>query len=271
MYHLLYLLQLIVEQFLIDNVSSDLTCDNGNIMTEMLLASHVKGFVENPGYYFEADDAEHRRHLDLLLMVQGWRRFDIKQPEIVEPYEKSQMIIGEVCKYTPLDQEDLFYLGMSSPDAEQGYMRHGYGGPLPLYALGGGSLFLPFAYIPSEESPDPSFPLWYSKEKEDAPQQNQPESLPLKTYDYEYLDVPNKKTHLHAEFIQPGSSPVYGDMTVKEDGKFSIQAPHFGGYCFMHLAASSLEKLSKADKKDEKKKEKQSKKGKGWKTAHQWL
>ena len=76
----------------------------------MLLSSHIKGFVENPGYYFEKDDAERRRHLDLLLMVQGWRRFGIRQPEIVEPYEKSQMIVGEVNKYTPLDQEDGFVL-----------------------------------------------------------------------------------------------------------------------------------------------------------------
>ena len=41
-----------------DNVSSDLVYDNGNIMTEMLLSSHIKGFVENPGYYFEKDDEE---------------------------------------------------------------------------------------------------------------------------------------------------------------------------------------------------------------------
>ena len=250
-----------------DNVSSDLVYDNGNIMTEMLLSSHIKGFVENPGYYFEADDSVHQRHLNLLLMVQGWRRFDIKQPEIVEPYEKSQMIVGEVCKYTPLDQEDLFYLGIPSQDIEPAYMRHGYGGPLPLYSVGEGSIYLPFAYLPSEESPDPSFPLWYMREQEDVTELNRPERLPLKTYDYEYLDAPNKKTHFHAEFVQPGSSPVYGNLTVKEDGKFSIQAPHFGGYCLMHLAASSLEKLEKADKKDEKKKAK----GKAWEVAHQWL
>lgn len=105
------------------------------------------------------------------------------------------------------------------------------------------------------------------REQEDVTELNRPERLPLKTYDFEYLDAPNKKTHFHAEFVQPGSSPVYGNLTVKEDGKFSIQAPHFGGYCLMHLAASSLEKLEKADKKDEKKKAK----GKAWEVAHQWL
>ena len=226
-----------------DNASSDLTYDNGNIMTEMLLSSHIKGFVENPGYYFERDDAERQRHLDLLLMVQGWRRFDIKQPEIVEPYEKSQMIVGEVCKYTPLDQEDGFYI------------REGVD-----------------SLIETFECP---MPLWLQKDTYEEKTGNGEGGIKVsrrgETYDVEFLNEPGKKTWLHAEYVQPGSSPVYGDITVGEDGKFSIQAPHFGGYCFMHLAAASPEKLAKADKKDEKKKEKQSKKGKGWEAAHQWL
>ena len=49
--------------------------DNGNILTEMLLSSELKGFIENPGYYFEVDDSTHRADLDLLMMVQGWRRY----------------------------------------------------------------------------------------------------------------------------------------------------------------------------------------------------
>ncbi len=49
--------------------------DNGNIMTDMLLSSELKGFIANPAYYFAADDAQHRADLDLLMMVQGWRRY----------------------------------------------------------------------------------------------------------------------------------------------------------------------------------------------------
>lgn len=49
--------------------------DNGNIMTDMLLSGDLKGFVAYPGYYFEKDDAEHRANLDLLMMVQGWRKY----------------------------------------------------------------------------------------------------------------------------------------------------------------------------------------------------
>ena len=42
------------------------------MLTEMLLASEIKGLVENPGWYFEADDSLHRHALVLLLMVLGW-------------------------------------------------------------------------------------------------------------------------------------------------------------------------------------------------------
>lgn len=221
-----------------DNVSSDLTYDNGNIMTEMLLSSHIRGFVENPGYYFEKNDTEHRRHLDLLLMVQGWRRFDIRQTEIVEPYEKSQMIVGDVCKYTPLDQEDGFILVEAMQQQEDTYMRHGYGGPIPVRGTGAGNV-QGFLLVPTDESP---LPLWYTEFERDSISVI---DKPLQTYDYETLSSPMRKTHLHAEYVQPGATPVYGDLTIGEDGKFSIQAPHFGGYCLMHLAASNPENVNK--------------------------
>ena len=62
-----------------DRATEEQTYDNGTMLTEMMLASEIKGFVENPGYYFEADDSMHRRDLDLLLMVQGWRRYEWKE------------------------------------------------------------------------------------------------------------------------------------------------------------------------------------------------
>ncbi|MDR1373321.1 MAG: hypothetical protein LBJ17_09465 [Dysgonamonadaceae bacterium] len=48
-----------------------------NIMTYLLLTSEVKGFVRNPEYYFEQEN--HDRELDLLLMIQGWRRYSWEQ------------------------------------------------------------------------------------------------------------------------------------------------------------------------------------------------
>lgn len=47
-----------------------------NIKTNLLLSSDLGGFINNPAYYFESQDAIHTRALDLLMMVQGWRRYN---------------------------------------------------------------------------------------------------------------------------------------------------------------------------------------------------
>jgi hypothetical protein len=61
-----------------DQSTDDPTYDTGNILTDLLLSSELKGFIPYPDYYFESDDATHTQALDLLMMVQGWRRYDVK-------------------------------------------------------------------------------------------------------------------------------------------------------------------------------------------------
>ena len=48
----------------------------GNMKTWMLLSSDVRGYIHNVDYYFEADDKKHRQDADLLMLTQGWRRYD---------------------------------------------------------------------------------------------------------------------------------------------------------------------------------------------------
>ena len=48
----------------------------GNMKTWMLLSSEVRGYIPNIEYYFESDDKEHRQNTDLLMLTQGWRRYD---------------------------------------------------------------------------------------------------------------------------------------------------------------------------------------------------
>ena len=85
-----------------DASTDDPTYDTGNMMTELLLSSELKGFVAYPDYYFEADDEEHRRNLDLLMMVQGWRRYDFREMTENKPLryqpEKSMTVEGAVYK-----------------------------------------------------------------------------------------------------------------------------------------------------------------------------
>ncbi len=47
-----------------------------NILTNLLLSSDVKGYIAHPMQYFEDPDSIALEKLDLLMMVQGWRRYD---------------------------------------------------------------------------------------------------------------------------------------------------------------------------------------------------
>ena len=58
-----------------DGQTDELTYDDGTLLTDMLLSSDLYGFIATPAYYFAADDAAHNAALDLLMMVQGWRRY----------------------------------------------------------------------------------------------------------------------------------------------------------------------------------------------------
>lgn len=96
-----------------DHATDETTYDNGTMLTEMLLASEIKGFVENPGWYFEADDSLHRHALDLLMMVQGWRRHDWRMMAGLEYTqfeflpEKIQTLSGSVHQtYSLLEETD---------------------------------------------------------------------------------------------------------------------------------------------------------------------
>ena len=83
----------------------DNTFDTGDIMTEMLLSSEIKGFVPQPQWFFERDDEVHRRGLDLLMLTQGWRRFRWRDMavkgewELTHPNEHTQMVTGTVNSY----------------------------------------------------------------------------------------------------------------------------------------------------------------------------
>lgn len=73
-----------------------------NITTNLLLTSDIKGYVENPNYYFTNIDSNKIRDLDNLLLTHGWRRFKWKEilanqhPSLLYPAEKSLAIDGKV-------------------------------------------------------------------------------------------------------------------------------------------------------------------------------
>lgn len=73
-----------------DGQSDIPTYDTGDILTDLLLSSELRGFIPHPDYYFEKDDESHAMALDHLMLVQGWRRYDIK--DLLSP---------DTLRYTP--------------------------------------------------------------------------------------------------------------------------------------------------------------------------
>lgn len=57
-----------------------------DMYTNLLLSSELKGYIHHPEYYFESKDEEHTRALDLLMMTQGWSRYNWSQMTRVEPF-----------------------------------------------------------------------------------------------------------------------------------------------------------------------------------------
>ncbi|KYG82156.1 hypothetical protein EV198_2773 [Roseivirga ehrenbergii] len=45
------------------------------IYSELLLNSDLKGYIDNPMYYFNTENPEAKKHLDLVMMTHGWSRF----------------------------------------------------------------------------------------------------------------------------------------------------------------------------------------------------
>ena len=84
------------------DAASELNGSHGDAATWLLLASDLRGYIHNPEYYFEADDSTHRRAADLLMMVQGWRRYDLAQMDGTEAFVRRHPIEDRLYLYGQL-------------------------------------------------------------------------------------------------------------------------------------------------------------------------
>jgi len=84
------------------DAETDICAEAHGLPVEMLMASELKGYIHKPEFYFEADDNVHRKALDLLLMVQGWRRYSwtemagIDTFELKQPMEDGLLLFGSL-------------------------------------------------------------------------------------------------------------------------------------------------------------------------------
>lgn len=62
-----------------NGVESDFREYDHSIYTDLLLVSDLKGYIHQPGFYFENQSAERFKMLDVLLLVRGWRKYDLSR------------------------------------------------------------------------------------------------------------------------------------------------------------------------------------------------
>ena len=76
-----------------------------NILSNLLLTSDLKGYVEDPAYYFLNQDARTLRSIDYLMMTHGWRRNKmenvLRTPSLnfTNYIEKGQTISGRIMGF----------------------------------------------------------------------------------------------------------------------------------------------------------------------------
>ena len=102
-----------------DAANSSLNPYDDNLMANLLLSSELKGYIENPGFYFENDDPSRRQALDLLLMTQGWTRYHwekmagVESFEIEQPMEEGLYLEGSIVSLSrkkPMSDVDLLMI-----------------------------------------------------------------------------------------------------------------------------------------------------------------
>ncbi|MCM1109512.1 MAG: hypothetical protein NC388_10785 [Clostridium sp.] len=212
-----------------DAATDDRLYDNSTLLTEMLLGSELKGFVEDPQYYFEADDETHRRHLDLLMMVQGWRRYVWKDMAGLGDFqlsfmpEKQQTLAGSVHKTISYDD---------TPDI-----------------ISGG------ADVNDRQSND-------DNEQNDTDSPNRGENTENRTHvtapdntlqdqHSNQISQLKKEVRVKAEYVD-GTNIVESDQVTRK-GQFYMPMPTFYEYCTLFLYATDTDPMPEKEEKEWKK------------------
>ena len=106
----------------------DTYLNRANIVSYFLLASDIRGRIENPSFYFES--RENIKHLDDLMLTQGWTNYKYDRPQGLNLFqaEKSLVVTGTVGglqnmkKIKKKDRDNTYALNMML-----------FGSPLQIY------------------------------------------------------------------------------------------------------------------------------------------
>lgn len=106
-----------------DATGSDYLPYDNNIYTDLLLTSDLKGYIPNPGFYFIDRSNLRMKMLDNLLLIRGWRKYDLNKvfgrEKFVPAYlpESRLMLYGHVDAYFRGVQKGLGVTVMARNDS----------------------------------------------------------------------------------------------------------------------------------------------------------
>jgi hypothetical protein len=120
-----------------------------NIFTDLLLTSGLKGYIHQPAFYFEDQSRMRQTMLDNLLLIRGWRQYDLRDvvgPKVVSPRyepEAQQTLCGRIMKnkkpqkgtnvgvyaLRAVSKDTLLISGVTKCDSA-GYFKFGFNGQM---------------------------------------------------------------------------------------------------------------------------------------------
>ena len=209
-----------------DAAKSEYVYDTGNMLTESLLSSQIKGFVPQPQWFFQKDEPQRRQALDLLLMVQGWRRYVWKEMAVQGEFQLLHMPESRYPHWTG--------------------QVHNYSAEQVL------SVFEQRMQKEQDAGNDDSSSDKEQEEKDGEETMEEKVAANGNTGLTDSRDRFNKKENnlkypvaLHAEFSQPGNEGVEGDM--RSQGTFALDFPRYYENFLFFLAASDTTKWKKGE------------------------
>ncbi|MCM1373090.1 MAG: hypothetical protein NC113_03410 [Bacteroides sp.] len=209
-----------------DAARSEYTYDTGTSLTERLLSSQIRGFVPHPQWFFQQDDPQRRLALDLLLMVQGWRRYSWHQMAVPgafvlahKPESRYPHWTGQVHNYsTAMALDDFEKAAMQQSDGSSDAMGNDYKNK---------------EVQDAEATRDDS-----DGGRDDATSGNDADD-PRSRFNKRERSL-KYPVAVHAEFSQTGNNGVDGDM--RSQGVFSLDFPRYYEEFFFFLGASDTTK-----------------------------
>lgn len=213
-----------------DAAHSEYTYDTGTMLTEQLLASQIRGFVPHPQWFFQQDEPQRRQALDLLLMVQGWRKYTWRQMALPGEFDLVHMPESRYPHWT--GQVHNYSTAAMLNDIEKTAME-----------ISDGSADAMNSNKKNGENKSAATDAKADRKEREKDFANPNDDDDPRNRFHKRENSLKYPVAVHAEFAQGGNEGVDGDM--RSQGTFALDFPRYYEEFFFFLGASDTTKWKK--------------------------